>query len=44
MHELIGSVHAGGVVSVLELHHPLTEAQAAVLNEALAAGQGQSEG
>ena len=40
VHELVGSVHATGVVSTLELHHPLTEAQSAALNEALAAGQG----
>ena len=39
VHELIGGVHATGVVSTLELHHPLTEAQSAALNEALAAGQ-----
>ncbi len=44
VHELIGSVHAEGVVSVLELHHPLTEAQAAVLNEALAAARAPTEG
>lgn len=43
VHELMGSVHADGVVSVLELHHPLTEAQAAVLNEALAAGKGSTD-
>jgi len=30
-------------VSVMELHHPLTEAQAAVLNEALATARGSTE-
>jgi alkanesulfonate monooxygenase SsuD/methylene tetrahydromethanopterin reductase-like flavin-dependent oxidoreductase (luciferase family) len=43
VHELIGSVHADGVVSVLELHHPLSEALAEVLNEALAAGEGSTD-
>jgi uncharacterized membrane protein len=38
VHGLMGIVRAEDVVSVLELHHPLNEAQAAVLNEALAAG------
>ncbi|MGZ5319295.1 MAG: DUF1269 domain-containing protein [Actinomycetota bacterium] len=44
VHGLMGGVHADGVVSVLELHHPLTEAQAAVLNEALTAARGSTEG